>query len=207
MRLIVALAQRSGRRRQCRPAAPTAQARSPTSMPGLPTPPIGQPARSKARLAFGQSAAYRSSGLVDGEAPAVLGGHPLADVPAVHGRGGHPGRRVLVALLAVRARGDADEGDVRTEVVGVPAAPLGGSPPRARGGTDLLTQVPHPLAADLRSGATAEGPPDSQPGAGELSRVGAAQRAVPPQAPLTARHGPHTLRSGGPDPPCQAATD
>lgn len=36
--------------------------------------------------------------------------------------------------------------------------------PALGGETDLLTQVPHPLGADLRPGATAEGPPDSRPG-------------------------------------------
>ncbi len=91
-------------------------------------------------------------------------------------------------------------------------APFESPHPVLGGRTDLLALIPHPQAADLRTGTTREGPPDSQPGPGAGRTVqggrrparsaAGGQRVAPPQAPLTGRHGPHTPRAGGPGPHC-----
>ena len=55
-------------------------------------------------------------------------------------------------------------------------------------------------AAVLPPGVTAEGPPDSQlaPGPGRAVKGELAHRLRRREAPLRARPGPYTLRSGGP---------
>ncbi|MFD0449230.1 hypothetical protein ACFQ10_53800 [Streptomyces indonesiensis] len=73
---------------------------------------------------------------------------------------------------------------------------LGGDPTPARSIS--------PPTGHLTCGRTPQGrgrPIASQvQGRGEQSRMGEAQRAAPPKASLTARHGPHTPRTGGPGP-------
>ncbi|MFJ8794568.1 hypothetical protein [Streptomyces sp. NPDC102462] len=77
------------------------------------------------------------------------------------------------------------------------------------GGTDLLAEIPHPQVADLRSGATREGPADSQPGpgAGRAVQGGRSPSRSDAEGALDRSARPAHSTSGRPRSPLPTATD
>jgi hypothetical protein len=81
--------------------------------------------------------------------------------------------------------------------------------PVLRDGTDLLTEIPHPRRADLRSDATREGPADSQPGpgAGRTVQGGRSPARSAAAGALDRPARPAHSTSGRPRPPSPTATE
>lgn len=80
--------------------------------------------------------------------------------------------------------------------------------PVLRDGTDLLTEIPHPRRADLRTDATREGPADSQPGpgAGRTVQGGRSPARSAAAGALDRPTQPAHSTSGRPRPPSPTAT-